>query len=330
MDVIKNKEYVSYKYMDKFKGLLIILIIYGHIKGLTSTETQNALYTFHVSSFLFLPFLFNTDKFNYTNILKIFRRYYTPYIVFFTIAFLAYFIFINSTVDIYKIFTSFIVGTPYLLRESIGISTYWFFPALIFLLITLMIYNSLNKNMKTMYLVVMLCTHLFIGLYSLPHSDILRYAPFDLYIALYLFSIGYIIKFIIQNFEINNIQFFLIIILFITLIYISYGGRFNLASPFFPNLFNNPLELLLRDGIMITGFFSLLYLSKFFPVLSIFGKYSLGIYTIHPLLIQALAKVNNSEILYVLIIKLFIVALLSLAFTMLVYKFNFNKLIYPR
>ena len=330
MDVIKNKDYISYSNMYNFKGLLILLIIYGHIKGLTSTEIQNVLYTFHVSSFLFLPFLFNTDKFTFHNIVKVFRRYYTPYTVFFIIAFIAYFIFINSNFDFSNLIISFFIGTPHLLKESIGISAYWFFPALIFLLITLMIFNSLNQNRKKIFLLFMLVTHLLIGIYSLPYSNVLKYAPFNFYITFYIFIIGFTIKFIIQNFEINSKYFFIILIVFFFLLYFSYGGRFNLASPFFPDILNNPFELLLRDSIMITGFFSLLYLSKFLSVLSIFGKYSLGIYTIHPLVIQGLLKITNSEVLVFLVFKFLLVALISLGLTILIYNFNLDKIIYPR
>ena len=330
MDVNYNQQYLTFGHIDKFKGLLIILIIAGHIKGLTTLETQSVLYTFHVASFFFLPFLFNSDKFIVNNVLKILKRIYIPYTVFFFIAFVTYSFLYSQEINVFSLLDSWLIGTSFTLRENIGFSTYWFFPALSFLLFTLMIFNSLKRIGKNIFMAVMVFLHFTIGAYSLPYSDLLRHAPFSFYIAFYLFSIGILIKNILLNIEIKTSHFITIIIVFIILLTISYGGLFNLATPYFPSIVTRPFDFLIRDLIMITGFFSLLFISRYFPFLSIFGKYSLGIYTIHPFIIQALIRMNNSEHSFVLIIKLVIVSLFSLGLTALIYKLKISKLIYPR
>lgn len=324
-----NKDILTFEYIDKFKGILILLIVIGHIKGLTTIEIQSTLYSFHVTSFLFLPFLFNRDKISFKNLVKIFRRYFVPYSIFFLILFFTYHIMFNYEMNVFSFFHSYIFGTAHLLRDQIGISAYWFFPALIFLLIILMIYNTLIGYYKNIFVILMFVFHLFIGVLALPDAT-LQEAPFNLYVALYLFTIGMIVKYIIRNIKLRNIHFFGITLLFFTLLIFSYGGKFNLASPHFPSIMTRPYDFFLRDMIMISGFFSLLFISKYISLFSPLGKYSLAIYTIHPIIIQIVNKLIHSSSFIFLIIKLIAVLLITYGITLLIYRLNLNRFIYPR
>ena len=326
-----NKSFLTFEYIDKFKGILIILIVAGHIKGLTSLTGQALLYSFHVSSFLFLPFLFNNDRLTLHNIMKIFRRYYVPYTLFFIISYIAYSVVFHSALDIKDVFFDWMIGTSYTLKVAIGIGAYWFFPALIALLIFIMIYNSISSLWKKVFIVFSFLVHISVGIFSYP-NEIFSNFPFDIYIPLYLFFLGFIIKNIISTIELNKQIFIITTILFITSLIVSYdsGKLFNLAVPYFPNIITKPLDFILHDIIMLSGFFTILFISKYIPFLAPFGKYSIAIYTLHPLIAQIINLALRSENLLATIIKFLIVLGITLIIVHTLYKFNIDKLIYPK
>ncbi|MDN3641073.1 acyltransferase family protein [Lutimonas halocynthiae] len=329
MDVNLNSDILSFESIDNFKGLLIVLVIFGHIKGLTSINFQSVLYSFHVSSFLFLPFLFNKDKLSLENIFKIFRRIYIPYSIFYIISLVSYSIVYNMNIGVGQTFNSWFIGTSFFLRESIGISAYWFFPALFFLLLTIMTYNSLSEKMRYVFLFIMLIGHLVIGHYSGPNYDILRFFPLSFYVTFYLFGLGILIKIIVKN-----VQFKIPLIIFVSAIlfiscYYAFGKNFNLATPIIPG-YDDLLDLVLRDLIMISAFILLLYISKSISYLSFIGKNSISIYCIHPLIIQFLLLFTKSEVLWVLILKFVFVIFLSIGISLLLKVIRLNTYFFPR
>jgi fucose 4-O-acetylase-like acetyltransferase len=326
-----NNNFLTFEYINKFKGILIILIIAEHIEGLGSLEVNTAILSFHVTSFFFLPFLFNNDKLTLFNMVKIFKRYYVPYTVFFLVSYIAYRIIFHNTVSISDASFLWLTGTMYTLKEAIGIGAYWFFPALIALLISIMFHNSLSDFWKKVFIVFAFISHLFIGFFAYP-KEVLRYIPFDLYVPLYLFFLGYIIKNIIYTVELTKNRLIVITLIFIISLILSYsyGESFNIASPYFPSILTRPVDFILRDTLMISGFFSILFITKYIPYTSLFGIYSIAIYTLHPLIIQAVHLILRSETFSMSILKFFIV--LSITFTLahIIYKFKINKLIYPK
>jgi fucose 4-O-acetylase-like acetyltransferase len=326
-----NKNLLTFEYMNQFKGVLILLIIAGHIEGLVSEAVNASLYSFHVSSFFFLPFLFNNDKLSFLNIIKIFKRYFIPYTIFFLITYIAYKVIFKSTITVTDTFLDWLVGTMFTIKEAIGIGAYWFFPALIAILVIIMLYNTLSDSWKKIFLVIFLILHLFIGLYAYP-STVLQHIPFNLYIPFYLFSLGYIIKKIIYTVELNQKRLIIISLIFIVSLIVSYfyGEKFNIASPYFPSLLNRPMDFILRDTLMLSGFFSILYISKYAVFATTFGKYSIAIYTLHPLVLQTVNLILRSETFFVSLIKFFIVLAVTFILAHTIYKLNINKFIYPK
>lgn len=321
---------LSLEHSNNLKGLLIILIVFGHIKFLITPTFQYLLYSFHITSFLFLPFLFNQDKLTIHNFVKIMRRYYIPYIIFFIISLIAYNIFFQNNLTIINTFLSFFIATGPKLREVIGISAYWFFPALIFTLILIMSYNSLNeKYLKYLFLIIFVLIHLFIGELALP-NQILKYFPFSLYIGGYIFIIGIIFNYIFKNLAWNKIHLSMYFILFVVLSIILYGQKFNLASPYLYSFINNPVYFILQDLYMIISLLFLIKLTKKLTYLKIFGIYAISIYTLHPLviaLVDKLYKFNNFEL---SLVKFFIVLLITYILSFMIYKFKINNIVYPK
>lgn len=324
-----NKDLLTFEYMNQFKGILILLVIAGHIVGLASDNAS--LYSFHVSSFFFLPFLFNNDRLSLLNITKIFKRYYVPYTLFFIITFVAYKILFKSTISIPDTLSDWLLGTMFSIKEAIGIGAYWFFPALIATLVVIMLYNTLSDFWKKIFLLLFFILHLFIGFYAYP-STILQHIPFNLYIPFYLFALGYIINKIIYNVELNQKRLIFISLIFIFSLIISYfyGEKFNIASPYFPSILNRPFDFILRDTLMLSGFFAILAISRYAKFATTFGKYSIAIYTLHPLVLQTVNLLLRSESFLISLLKFFIVTIITFIIAHLIYKFHMNKYIYPK
>jgi fucose 4-O-acetylase-like acetyltransferase len=326
-----NKELLTFEYIDKFKGLLIILIVAGHINGLTSEKVQIILYSFHISSFFFLPFLFNNDKLIFKNIIKIFKRYYIPYTVFFIISCIAYTVVLHNPINLSETFIFWITGTQSSVREASGIGAYWFFPALIALLTTIMFYNLFSNFWKKIFIIFSFFSHLLIGFLTYS-SDVFKNIPFDIYIPLYLFFLGFIVKNIINTIKLEEKLLIVITIIFIFSLILFYQNTemFDLATPYFPSILTNPMYFILHDFIMLSGFFSILYITRFIPYIAPFGKYSIAIYTLHPLINQTINLVLHTETFLMALLKFFIIFGLAFLFSLIIYKLNINKLIYPK
>ena len=326
---MKKSDILTFEESDRLKGLLILLVIIGHIEQLFSGQNaklQMLLYSFHVVSFFFLPFLFNKNSLTLINIKKNLKRIYIPYTVFYFLSVLMYSILFHREFS-YDILIAWIIGTGPLVKATAGFAIFWFFTALLSTILLIMFYNSLSKKYQKLFLLLMLLLHFIIPL--IP-SGYLIYFPFSFYVPLYLFIIGEFIKYIYNNFSWNRYMNFTILLAFSILLYLLYGTRFNLASPLLPNIINNPINFVIHDIIFIIGFFTMIYLSRSNGFFTYFGKYSLAFFTIHPFVIQILNKVYHWNSIMDGFIKYILVVLITYILVKLVYLFKVDKIIYPR
>ena len=323
-----NSNHLTFEQTNRFKGLLILLIVFGHISQLLEQygSLHATLYSFHVVSFLLLPFLFNKDILNYKNIKKNLKRIYVPYTVFFLLSFLIYSI-LEQQFNPLSAITGWFIGSSALLKIDTGLRVFWFFPAFMFTLILIMLFNTLAENKKKIFFLLMLLGHILIPLIPKVY---LFYFPLSSYIAIYLFVIGIIVQYIYRNFNYTNYPTWLYTILFIVLLFLAYGSNFSLASAIFPNILDNTFNFILQDIIMVFSFFTLITWTKEIKFFEIFGKYSLAIFTIHPFVIQALNILYPWSSLIEGLIKFLLVIILTYMLLKIVYFFNLNKIIYPK
>ena len=319
---------LSFEQTNRLKGLLILLIVFGHISQLLEQygSLHASLYSFHVVSFLLLPFLFNKDILNTQNIKKNLRRIYVPYTLFFLLSFLIYSI-LEQQFNPLSALTGWFIGSSALLKIDTGLRVFWFFPTLMFSLLLIMIFNSLSRNKKKVFFLLMLLGHLLIPLIPKVY---LFYFPLSSYVAIYLFVIGISVQYIYNNFNYNNYPTWLYSLLFITTLYLAYGSNFSLASAIFPNILNNPFNFILQDILMILSFFTLIMWSKYLKIFEFFGKYSLAIFTIHPFVIQALNILYPWSSFIEGLIKFVLVMIVTYFILKIIYYFNLNKFIYPK
>jgi len=322
-----NSNQLTFQESNRLKGLLILLIVFGHISELLEQigSLHATLYSFHVVAFLFLPFLFNKDRLTYQTIKKNLKRIYVPYTLFFLLS-LAIYSLLSHHFDALLALKSWFFGTSALLKTEIGLRLFWFLPALLFTILLILIFNQLNQQKQRYFLILMFILHL-----SIPFTpkEYLFYFPLSSYIGFYLFTIGMIVKYIYEHYDYQKYPTWLYSLLFIGLLYLAYGSDFSLASAIFPNILNNPLNFILQDLIMISSFFTLILWSRKIKFFETFGKYSLAIFTIHPFVIQALNLVYPWETFTEGIIKFLLVLSITYILVHLIYLLKINKILYP-
>jgi len=322
-----NKYFLTIDDSNSLKGILILLVILGHISNIISKEWHYLLYSFHVASFLIIPFLFQSNTLSLKEVKKIFKRYYIPYLVFFIIAFISYNLFYsNQNLSLIDVVISFFIGNATYLKETIGISALWFFPTLIAMLLLIMINNSLKKYRKFIFLIFIIL-HFTITSLSV---DILSNIPFSIYICLYLFFLGLIIKYIYINNFFGNINPLYIISFFLILLWYIYGTKYDMAYPILPNFFTEPIQFLAHDLVIIFAFFSLILVAKKIHYFQLFGIYSLALYTIHPFVLQFLYLLEKKTFNIPKLLIFFLVVSISFFVVKIIYYFKLNKYIYPR
>lgn len=322
-----NSKKLTFQQTDRFKGLLIILIVFGHISQLLEQfgSLHASLYSFHVVSFLLLPFLFNKDIISYPNIRKNLKRIYVPYTLFFLLSLFSYSI-LSHHFDALSAITSWLIGSSALLKIDTGLRVLWFFPSLLFMLILIMIFNQLSKKKKKGFFFLMVIMHFIIPLIPKVY---LFYFPLSSYIPLYLFSIGIIVKHIYDYYDYQRYPTWIYSLVFIFSLYLAYGSDFSLASAIFPNILTNTFHFILQDFIMILSFFTLILWSKEIKLLETFGKYSLAIFTIHPFIIQALNMLYPWETLAEGVLKFLLVFTITYGIVRTIYLVKINKILYP-
>ena len=316
------------KTFDNFKGILILVIIYGHIQQAVSPDIDRMLAIFNVSLFFILPFLFNKDTLNLTNITKVFRRYYMVFMVFLILTSVIYAVLYSHNFNIIaEFFKVAVIGSNPLIKDLVGSSYLWFLPALISTILLIMFYNSIKY--KKSFLVVTLIVHLCLTFIDI---EILYLFPLNSAISLYIFILGVLVSYLYKNHLefIYKIRLYLFSLL-IVLLYLYYGTSYWYTIIQLPNI-TNIYELVLFDSIQVLAFFMLLFVSSLInnKYLRWLGHRSLIVYTIHPLIIFALNYIHGWNGIIEGIIKLTIVISLSFLAAYILEYTKLTRFIYPR
>lgn len=126
--------YLSKDSSDAVKGLLIILIVFGH-NHVLAPNTENGglmsyLYHFHVVSFFILPFFYQKSSvFDLRKILDIIIRCFVPYFWTCLLCWLVFSVFNHTYLFGVEHVIAFINGTQTPLNKCFGFIFPWFLPA---------------------------------------------------------------------------------------------------------------------------------------------------------------------------------------------------------
>lgn len=323
-----NSNILSFEQTNRLKGLLILLIVFGHISQLLEQigSLHATLYSFHVVAFLLLPFLFNKDLLTSANIKKNLRRIYLPYTIFFIISLVAFSL-MQHHFDPLSALRSWAIGSSYFLKIDTGLRIFWFFPALLSTVLLIMLFNGLSQKRKKVFLSLMILLHFLIPFIPKMY---LFYFPLSAYITFYLFIIGIIVTYLYQHFDYNSYPTWLYSLLFFISLLVSYGSDFSLASAIFPNIVENPFYFIMQDIIMVLSFFTLIKWSQNIKFFETFGKYSLAIFTIHPFIVQLLNKLYPWATFSEGLVKFILTITITMLIIKIIFKLNINKILYIR
>lgn len=321
------------------KGILIILVVIGHngilmgkAPGLEVVPFNRYLYTFHVYSFLILPFLYNIPFFSIERIKKNFIRLYKPYT--FAFILLAIFFYIsNHTLSFDKCIIAYIFGSEKLLRNSIGASFVWFIPSMFSLLILRdYFFHTSQKIIWITLLSFLFYCVFYIGSFFSVY-DTAKYFPFGLLPAISLVSIGFLARLICcyMNNNKRKLFFFLLLGMFITYIFfIIDNSNINVS---YKKIYNGSIMTLFMF-VFIVAVAKIFSERKYVNIIKYLGKHSLEIYITHVfiynILLNVILKLNielniTTGLITLLITVLCSVGIIEIGKNIRFYNFLFSK-----
>jgi len=308
--------------LDSLKGMLILLVIIGHIpysyfnleRNYIITFLSEWLYFFHMPLFLVLSIFF--IKNNYLWIIKRILLILLPYLFWFN--------FLHSNMLLHnpiKFIEIVFIGNWDSLKSIL-----WFLPALLSLNILFFIFLK-YKHLKKILFVLSIGSFLFANEVAKYHT----YIPFSIDVALYLFILAYFIKYIYNNQEkIMNIEIYIIIMItLVSSLLLFYFEPIKTHTPW------HHIIDLAQFSVATTfiGYISFLSLNisifilflKFnvnkIKVLSVIGVYSFPIFLLHTIILYKLPKLFVFNSIGVNIIFLIIVLIITVVAPILISKF---------
>lgn len=296
------KEYpslISHDESTAIKGLLMLLIVFGHTGMLTTdfatgsrTFFWNWLYSFHVYVFLILPFIYGYKKIASKvtgggklidiqpvikdlkhNVIKI----GIPYCWFFMFSAIVFVTVGGGLFDLKGILYAFFFGNEPLMDKYIGFNFMWFLPAILALTILKSTYYNSNSIIKTGIIIVSLTMWGLAIFKIVTLSEVGMYIPFAVSQAFYFIIWGLTTRWLIEKLIKNKWQVFVTILMIsICSILFYYSNELSWIN------FNVYVIVRLFMPILIFVFLYGIrdYLSRS-KILKFIGKYSLQIYLVH-------------------------------------------------
>ena len=312
--IITTASLISNDASTAIKGLLMLLIIFGH-SGMLTTDFATGertffwqwLYNFHVYMFMILPFIYgykySEGKENeilekrgkwYVDIQRLKRdikynliKIGVPYCWIFVFSAIIFVTVGGGSFNLKGMLYAFFFGNQSLMDKYIGFNFVWFLPAML----ALTVMKSLWYNSSRAVRYCMLATSTVLWLLAifrvLPQNTAGMYVPFSLSQAFYYLLLGLTARWLVEKTAIKKaLPWIVVIIVAITsMMYcqrkmdwppvISYTAFYRLVLPV--------LVFLLLYGI--SG-----CLSKS-RLLSIIGKYSFQVYLVHVYVINILQMI---------------------------------------
>ncbi len=273
--------------VDAAKGLLILLVIWGHASNFWDPEPfiSFSVKFFHVACFLLFPFIYDIRPMSKQTFKNIVAKYYAPFL-FFVLGYAAlYFIYAAPNVEQWgkAIGQALIFGNKPMLDSATGLSALWFMPVLI----SIVLLNGLLIGRLRLSLWILLPFALALHLYVGGLDQSVKYnLPMGLANAFYLLFIGYLIRLLCLNktkeYLSKNSHVFLLI-LFMGIFFSSYYDTLIKFPLILLPDYTNIKTMIIHDGIIIAAFMFLIttpYLKKI-NFLKYCGQHSLTLYLTH-------------------------------------------------
>lgn len=303
IDIRKVPSLISRDASTAIKGLLMLLIVFGHINLLTTdfatgnkTFIWHWLYTFHVYVFLILPFIYGYNKRSGVsekqtekcidlhqviidlkhNLIKI----GVPYCWFFLFSAIVFVIIGGGRFDLKGMLYAFFFGNEPLLDKYIGFNFMWFLPAMLALTTLKSIYYNSNKTTKIVIISISIVLWLLTIFKVISQSKVGMYVPFAISQAFYFIVLGLVSRHIVEKKRPIYYRLPVILILISGLTMLGYYYNTHLISIWTTLRLAMPILMFL----LLYNICDILIQSK---LLMFIGSYSLQIYLVHVFVINA-------------------------------------------
>lgn len=355
--LISTSSLISIDASVAVKGLLMLLIIFGHLGMLTTdfvtgerTFFWHWLYDFHVYVFMILPFIYGykNSEGKGKEILKKHGKWYVdtqrlksdiihnlikigiPYCWFFVFSAVVFVTVGGGSFNLKGMLYAFFFGDQSLMDKYIGFNFVWFLPAMLALTIMKSLWYNSSRAVRCCILTVSTVLWLLAIFRVLSQTKAGMYVPFSLSQAFYYLLLGLAARWLTERISMKKaLPWIVLLIVAVTsMMYcqckmkwppvISYTAFYRLVLPV--------LFFLLLYGI--SGWLSKLGLLRFI------GDYSFQVYLVHVYIINILKVVllrffSQSVGLGVVIYLLTLAISLGLSVVMVKVPF-INKMLFPK
>lgn len=281
--------------IESAKGILILLVIFGHASNFWSPEpfATFSIKFYHVACFLLLPFIYDIRAFSLANAKDKIARYYVPFVIFLIGYSVLNLIVMRGIEDLMPwlqdLGLALVMGNAPILDEASGLRALWFLPALLAMVIAISLLIGKLKIPTWMLLSLGAVIHASIGLIEEP----IKYnIPFGFVNIAYLFWLGVIIRTLCTKVEKQKLQKFSLGFFGVAfggiLAAFHYGTLIKFPVMALPN-YADILSLFIHDFIIV-GVFMFLITTPFFSTFKYLrwcGQNSLTLYLTHLLFLAA-------------------------------------------
>jgi hypothetical protein len=291
----EDNKAVAKKNREAIRGLLIFFVILDHNDIIRSWRPVNAWFlpmTFHVVSFLTLPFLARNQVTSRNSILDMFARYLVP----FYLALLAYSVLFHCLVStnlssfqsVLDFAKASIICDPWSIARSSGFVALWFLPAFfsINIIISKFFKTTVAIYQKVIFVIFSLVLHISVGIFPFYVKS---WVPEGILIALFIFPVGLMLRYLtprIVGSRYKSVFTSIFIALLIAAWDHQKGREIEIALLILPS-FVDISELMISDAANVIFILLIFINSNTIRKLLIFreiGRYSLLIYLLHPIL----------------------------------------------
>ncbi len=306
---IEKHSLISREASTAIKGLLMLLIVFGHTGWITTdfatgnrTFFWHWLYTFHVYVFLILPFIYGytrksvvaektqVDKIRFIDIQNVVNdlkhnlvKIGVPYCWFFLFSAIVFVTVGGGQFDFKGTLYAFFFGNEPLMDKYIGFNFMWFLPAILALMTLKSVYYNSNKTIKIVIVSISIVLWTLAIFKVVSQYIVGMYVPFALSQAFYFIILGLIARYIVEKQWPTKILMPIVVLLLCAitvLLYYRYVIRTIIDLYTAIRLVMPILMFLFLYGIR-----DLLTKSR---ILKFIGTYSLQIYLVHVFVINML------------------------------------------
>jgi len=277
------------------KGLLMLLVVFGHT-GLLTTDFLTGertffykwLYTFHVYIFFILPFIYGYKRkpgavnggqiINIQQITKdvkhVVIKIGVPYCWFYLFSAIIFVVVGAGKIDLGGMLYAFVFGNEFLMNKYIGFDFMWFLPAMLVLMSLKSVWYNSKQIIRNTIIVISFLLWCLTIFKILQQSFVGLFVPFAITQALYYIIWGLTIRWVLEKQLPAKWQMLVVILLIgICLVLLYYNNE--LSGP------NLNVRKIVQLFMPILAFFFLYEIKNLLSkskVLKFIGTYSLQIY----------------------------------------------------